>query len=370
MEKKICCIFNLAPHYRASIFKLMDKELDCDFYFGDKVESKIKKLDYSSLNNFKKETRNISILNTSFIWQVGVVHLIFKKQYKHFILTGQSNILSNHVIAFFALLLNKKVYLWMHGLRKEISWKGKVLTYPFYYMAHKFLLYSDFSKNLMEKKGFSSDKMVCIYNSLNYDLQLSIRKKLQKTSVYQNIFNNNYPVVIYIGRIQKRKKINLLIEAISILKKKSRDCNLIIVGADNENVNLQMMPTYKKLQNYIHFYGPCYDENKIGELIYNAAVCVSPGNIGLTAMHSFSYGTPAITHNNFSNQMPEFEIIKEGISGDFFEEDNVDDLAIKIQKWINISSDQREKTRLEAYKLIDERYNPHYQINVLKKIFI
>ena len=36
---------------------------------------------------------------------------------------------------------------------------------------------------------------------------------------------------------------------------------------------------------------------------------VSPGNIGLTAIHSLSYGTPVCSHSNFNNQMPESEAI-------------------------------------------------------------
>ena len=54
------------------------------------------------------------------------------------------------------------------------------------------------------------------------------------------------------------------------------------------------------LQDQIWFYGACYDESKLGELIFNADLCVSPGNVGLTAVHSMGYGTPVITHNNFA----------------------------------------------------------------------
>jgi len=169
----------------------MNKELGCDFYFGDKVEFPIKLLNYSELEGFKKEVENKKIFNTFFTWQKRVVGLVFKKEYKYFILTGDSSILSNWVIAFFALLLNKKVYLWMHGLKGELSWKGKLLTYPLYHMSNKFLLYSDYSKNFMEKQGFPTNKMICIYNSLDYDVQLAVRRTLKKTSIYKNYFNNN-----------------------------------------------------------------------------------------------------------------------------------------------------------------------------------
>ena len=50
---KICLIYNYAQHYRIGIFKLLDQELSCDFYFGDQMDD-VKKLDYSELKNFKK----------------------------------------------------------------------------------------------------------------------------------------------------------------------------------------------------------------------------------------------------------------------------------------------------------------------------
>lgn len=368
-ENDICCIFNMAPHYRLPILSLMDKTLPCDFYFGDNVESNIKKFDYNLLVNFKQEVKNIRLFNTVLIWQSNIVSLVFKKQYKYFLITGQSNILSHLILALLARLLNKKVYLWMHGLKHDLTWKNKFLAYTLYFLSHKYLLYSDFSKKLMINKGFSSKKIICIYNSLNYDLQLRVRNKLKFTDVYKTIFNNDKPTIIYIGRIQKRKRIDLLIDALYMLQKQNTIVNLIIIGSDKENVNIAQMPYFSFLKNNICLFGPCYDEVKIGELIYNADICVSPGNIGLTALHSLMYGTPAITHDNFANQMPEFEIIERGITGDFFKENDSEDLARKIKRWTDRKKIKRDKIREYCYKKLDDKYNPNYQIGVLKRVF-
>lgn len=45
---KLCLIYNFAQHYRTSIFKLIDQEYDCDFFFGDSYLN-VKKMDYSQL---------------------------------------------------------------------------------------------------------------------------------------------------------------------------------------------------------------------------------------------------------------------------------------------------------------------------------
>ena len=115
------------------------------------------------------------------------------------------------------------------------------------------------------------------------------------------------------------------------------------------------------------FFGQTYDELTISNLIYNATVCVSPGNVGLTAIHSMVYGTPVITHNDFPSQMPEFEAVIAGKTGDFFIKDNEEDLGRVIKKWTSPNVD-REEVRKECYRIIDERYNPIFQISVFKKV--
>lgn len=45
---KLCLIYNYAQHYRTSIFRLIDQEYDCDFFFGDSYLN-VKKMDYSLL---------------------------------------------------------------------------------------------------------------------------------------------------------------------------------------------------------------------------------------------------------------------------------------------------------------------------------
>lgn len=369
-SNKICCVFNYAPHYRAPIFTLMDKQLGCDFYFGDKVESPIKEMNVNELKGYKKKVKNIKILRNRFRWQKGVVALAFKP-YKFYILTGDFNVLSSWLLSIFALILNKKVIFWMHGLRsrKELKLSEKFLIYNFYNLASIYFLYGDYSRNLMLQKGFRKKRMLCVYNSLDYDKQLEVRKKLGESNVYLDHFNNEQPVIIYLGRIQKVKKISQLIEAVSLLSQKGINCNVVVIGEiTDDHVILEQIQRFDLHLN-IWLYGACFEEEVLGELIYNADVCVSPGNVGLTALHCFTYGTPVITHNNFENQMPEFEIIEPGINGDFFIEDNIADLSEKIACWISLPDQQRREVRQSAYNAIDTKYNPYYQIKVMKEVF-
>ena len=59
-----------------------------------------------------------------------------------------------------------------------------------------------------QEAGISPQKMYCIANSMDSDLEMKVRTKLKDTDIYHNHFNNNYPTIIYCGRIQKWKKLD------------------------------------------------------------------------------------------------------------------------------------------------------------------
>ena len=64
----------MAPHYRMPVFSQISENFDCDFYFGDKMQNPIKKLNYNELKGFKKEA---SSLNLSFIGGFKPIKLSF-----------------------------------------------------------------------------------------------------------------------------------------------------------------------------------------------------------------------------------------------------------------------------------------------------
>lgn len=346
----------------------MDKELLCDFYFGDVVGSKIKKLDYQNLNGFKKELKNASVLNTSFTWQWRAWRLVFQK-YQYFIITGDPYYLSNWIILILGRILGKHIIPWSHGMKGNTRKKMFWFEYLFFKLSSKILLYGNHSRKHMLKLGFDEKKLVCIYNSLDHSKQVQLRKKITETKIYSDYFGNNYPVLLYIGRIQKNKKLEILVHCIDHLNKTGQPCNLVFIGGDLDDNNVMAKANESQFNKQIWFYGPSYDEKVIGELIYNANMCVSPGPVGLTALHALTFGTPVLTNNMFDEQAPEYEVIKENITGDFFNLQDNQDILDKIQKWIKLTEANRPFIRENCYKVIDQRWNPDNQIEILKKLF-
>lgn len=346
----------------------IDRKWPCDFYFGDRIAGKIKKMDYGLLKGNVKELQKV-ILYSNFYILIGAMKVAFKKQYKTFLLTGEPYCLSNWGVLIYAKLVGKKTYLWSHGWYGNESGAKKTIKKNFFRLATGILLYGEFAKKMMIENGIPAKKLSVIYNSLDYDSQLELRKGFRKTEVFSDYFCNKGNNILFIGRLTAIKQLDLLIESLRLTLENRRmiPFNLILVGDGPVRQKLEQLVIQYNLVDWVWFYGACYDEEKICELIYNADLCVSPGNVGLTAIHSLGYGTPVITHDNFSKQMPEFEAIQQGVTGDFFREGEVEDLTRKIQQWIKIHPDKTEQIIKNCLRVIDNKYNPLFQVRVLQE---
>lgn len=340
----------------------MDKELPCDFYFGDSRPEKIEPFDVSLLKNFKSYLHNINI--GPFYWQKGALRLL-KSDYTDIVTPGDINCLSTWLILFLAKRYKKRIFTWTHGGYGKESYLRKFIIKFRAKRISGIFLYGNYAKSILMKYGVDPYKMYVIYNSLAYDEQIQLRDSIQPSLIYQEHFKNNNRNIIFVGRLTKVKKLDQVLKAVEQLSKEGVFVNVTFIGDGLEKEMLQKQAEKYGLNN-VWFYGACYIERTLSELIYNADLCVSPGNVGLTAMHAMTFGTPVISHNNFPMQMPEFEAIEEGLTGGFFIEDNIDSLANSIKNWFNTQTD-REKVRNACYKVIDEKYNPHVQIRVLKE---
>ena len=359
---------NMASHYRAAIYMLMDKELGCDFCFGDRWDD-IKSMDYNLLTHKVIVVQNKKI-GRGFYYQKGLLRQL-REDYDAYIVGGETRNLSIWMFGVFARLLypHNKVYFWTHGWYGKESKIEKCLKKFFLRLpTGGCFIYGNHAKDLMVKEGFNPNKLFVIHNSLDYDAQLPLRQALQPKPIYLEHFGNGNKNIVFIGRLTKVKRFDLLIEAVAQLKQRGTLVNVTFIGDGVERQNMERLVEEKGIREQIWFYGACYDEKTNAELIYNADICVSPGNIGLTAMHVMMFGCPAITNDDFSHQMPEFEAIQEGKTGAFFKADDSSSLADCISQWVSTHNDDRDQLRQACYKEIDTSWNPHNQIKLIKEV--
>ncbi len=367
---RVCCVFNIAPLYRRAIYQRMSEDPSIDYSFYCGLESpEIEALtDMRRIRGFRRYLAN-RYSGQKLIWQKGWWRTLFR-HYDAYILTGNPGIRSNWLIVLYARITGKKVYLWTHGLYGNETRRQQRINYFYMRLAGNLFLYGNRAKYLLHKKGYPFRRMHVLYNSLDYNRQYALRDKYRNAGYMRNYFGNDYPVIAFVGRLTAAKSLDLLIKAVALLKVQSIDVNIVLLGTGPLKKELEKLAEEVKIDDRIWFYGACYDEEMIASVLQNSTLCVSPGNVGLTAVHALSYGIPVITHNRYSMQMPEYEAIKSGQSGDFFKYSDVFSLSETIEKWLNLLKDgkQAEKIKKNCYKIIDELYNPNRQTYVLNRV--
>ena len=332
---------------------------------GVAIDTHFKKKDLSRFHFL----RNYSLKGIVF-WQSKVIFKCLFSKFDTAIFLGEMTILSTWIAASICRLRKKQVVFWGHGLYGNESLLKKRVRVAFYKLAHRHLLYENRAKKLMEKSGFHSKNLFVIYNSLNYEKQRELFNDLEnkkvKNAVTPFFKNKELPTLIFTGRLTKQKRIDLLIKAIGKEFFKAPQYNLLIVGEGSERQHLEELATQKMESGTFHFTGASYDETQLAKFLYCSDLCVSPGNIGLTAIHALSYGTPVCTHSNFTHQMPEAEAIIEGENGFLFEEDSIESIMNGISKWFEKCHQKNPKEAIR--KVVDQFYNPNYQYEVFKNV--
>lgn len=363
--KKGIFIYRHAALYRYPIYSKIDKEFDAKFCFCGQPKMKLRMLDYSKLSNVDLSLKEINF-PFGFYYLKGTLNLAIK-EYDYVFIAGDIRDISSWALLFKCFILNKDIYFWTHAWYGKESLLLRKIKKLYYSLGKGTFLYGNYARDLMIKEGLDAKKLYVIYNSLDYEKQFALRSSLNQTDIYKSIFNNGYPVLIFVGRLEIYKKLDYILTAQSRLLMQNIKLNMIFVGDGVEKQTLKDLTNKLHLNESVCFYGPCYDETILSELIHNADICVSPGNIGLTAIHALVYGTPVITHNSFPYQGPEFEAIIDGITGAFFDYGSIDSLTETIKKWLDFHPIKTDELVNECYKVIDSKYNPYYQINLLKE---
>lgn len=363
---KVLYLDNVASHYRKAVFLLMDKTFDIDYLFGDSLGD-IKQMDTSLLKGKVEKTKTKRVIGRWY-WQPGLVGKLFKP-YNCYLLIGESRALATWVFCILACLIGKreKVFFWTHGwYGKETGIEKRLKKFYFRLAGGGIFLYGNYARDLMIKEGFNPDKLYVIHNSLDYAQQLTLRSKCEESSIYTDYFGNSNPVLVMIGRLNMRKHLDMLFKAVARLRGEGRFYNIVLIGDGEDKSKLVDLSKNLGITEQVWFYGACYDEATNANLIYNADLCVVPGDVGLTAIHSMMFGTPVVTHNHFPFQGPEFEAIHKGQTGDYYEYGSIDSLANTIKEWFADNS-KREEIRKACYNEIDTQWTPEFQIAVLKK---
>ena len=171
--------------------------------------------------------------------------------------------------------------------------------------------------------------------------------------------------LLHVGRLVAEKRVDLLLEAMPLVRARLPRAELVIVGDGAQRAAFEAQAARLGLAGAAHFAGPVYDPLVLGRHFLSASVFVLPGLGGLSINEAMFYGMAVVCS---AGDGTEKFLVREGYNGSFFRGGDRDSLAEAI---LRLMADPQELQRMGARSrgIIDREINIHTVIDAYRKAF-
>lgn len=176
--------------------------------------------------------------------------------------------------------------------------------------------------------------------------------------------NPERSTLLFVGRVDGEKRIDLLIQALHQLKRD--DLQLIVAGKGAARSDLIKQTKEFGLENQIFFPGFVPD-GELPSLLNSADIFTMPSQaelLSIATLEAMASGRPVLAAR--AQALP--ELVDDGINGYLFEDGDVDDLACKIAKladqsarWPDMQAASLQKVQTHSLKNTLARYEEIYE---------
>lgn len=352
---KVAYITHFLPSYRYAILDELaqDSKIElavfCDKSHREGFDINLERdLDIKS---FHSSVRTISILKKDLFFQKQILTKILKKEFDVIILSALKSDISVWLGLLLAFGLRQNVVLWGHcKFPKNIM--SRKISQLMFSLSNSIIFYSEKEKEAWKSYYTIYNKGFVAKNTLAFK---GLNEKLYLNKTEFN-FKPNIPTGIFCGRLIANKNLDLLLEAINILKKEGQDFQMIIIG--DGLLKNSLIEKSKKLgiQSMLHFTGAIFNNNILANYHRISNISIIPGHAGLAINLSFANSLPVITDDNFDDHPPEIHMIKDGETGFFYSHNNPHDLAEKIKAAL-LDLNKLKQMGSEALAIYEREYS-------------
>lgn len=357
---------NKAPKYRLPFFNALAKKLNIKFVFTH--ENNISGLNAKHIiskgKGYKKYRFHLDLLN-----------IIKKEKPKKIVLLPPDplHLIDNILLYNYVIKHNIEYYIWVETWNyKKVPFKNKFnefLMKKIFFNAKKILVSGKKSFEFMLK--FVTKDKIKVVGDVS-EIKVSKEKLTQlKQNLIKKYNLHNKKIILYVGRLIKRKGINYLIDAFS--KIKDKNIVLLIVGGDDfynlgePIIKARLLNMVKKynLSNKIIFTG-ALDPKGVAAAYSISNVLVVPSITdkigepwGLIVNEAMQFGLPVIATDAVGSA---YDLIKNGKNGFIVKEKNSKELQIAIEKIIYNPVLKNKMTRYNI-DFVKKEYNYKMMIN-------
>jgi glycosyltransferase involved in cell wall biosynthesis len=254
-----------------------------------------------------------------------------------------------------------KTILWGHGFSKREAPLRKMLRDAVGRRADALLFYDYHTAKQFIEAGWPKDKIYVAPNALDQtEIQAArsywLEHKQELDAFRADKGLDNKSNLIYIGRLYTENNLDVLIEALAIVRRKCQNVQLLVIGGESKEMHrLKLLAEQKGVSDLIRWLGAIYDEKEIAPYMLSSGLFCYPANIGLSIMHAMGYGLPVVTGDNLDSHNPEVHVMKDGVSGRMFEHLNAQALASVLIELLS-NPDKAASLGTAAREAVFEKY--------------
>ena len=308
------------PHYRVPFYEAVERLRPSWWQFTVLYDPQVSRQDRFVPVN--PETVNFTILVTR-TW-----YLPFSKKKLHlqsFLLAARKydlivveDLLKNitYPLLHFYRLLGKFLLLWGHGRDLSVvEPKGIKRFYEAIKMrlarsANGYFAYTPGVKEGLIEKGLNEGSVFVLNNTIDIRAQRRVYRRLinhrEELRIAQDLASAK--VLLYVGRLDKSKHLDVLVETFAILKAEDLAYHLIVVGGGD------MSPIWAIQEHFgpnaITHYDLTTDLEILGPLYVMSDAYIFPGDVGLGPLQALCYDlTPVVIDS--PTHKPEYEYLND-----------------------------------------------------------
>lgn len=205
------------------------------------------------------------------------------------------------------------------GLKKALS-KLRILSLLVDHVCPVF----EKQKQILIGRGIKPKRITAIYNGISPQ---RFQTEFDHTAYRKSLnLNDNHKVIITIGSLIERKRIDLFIKAAADVVKKDKDTIFLIVGEGELLKSLEKLVTDLDLNNHVHFLGRRSDVDKLLRISDIYVLCSSAEGFPLSNIEACASKTLVIS----TDVSGVSELIKDGETGFLIKPGDAQELSEKI----------------------------------------
>lgn len=362
---KILFVHNTAMWYRRPLFKRLSEIYDVKFVFTD---IQLAKDMYGVEQSDKIENLggvNCKILRKSF---GSVMFELTKELLKNdYDVIVDSFGYRGSLISFIISKLRRKPIIFWSG---EWSWKKKTFKDAILNPLFKYLLkhsngmitYGTKSQEYFIKLGANPNKIFRAFNTSSIDTTVR-GKEVEDLKKRLKIVDKK--IIMYVGRLIKRKNADILIKAFYKLKQEHTNSCLIIIGEGECKSEFQGLCKKLNIENDVLFLGMINNKDlPVYYSLCNLFVLPASGEPwGLVLNEAMQFGKPVIATDGVGAA---YDLIKGGVNGFVVPEKDSDALYSALKKILS-EPELEKKMGEESKRIIDEGFKYEHMVGGFKE---